>query len=278
MVVYAVDWFFNNDWVIQWCAQLAPYAQIGVYAAPLPTIQQVRRDRTVGSLPLLPYSSMAASGFIWTVYGILKQEPKLWSCCSVGVALAAYYLYTFIPYAPKQSSTTLPGTVSQHLQFLSIIVLVTIYLVTWYSGTTTKADEILGVLGLVLSISLFASPLSVVQHVVQTKCAKSIPLPFTLATLVNCGLWTLTGLYEMDDPNVYIPNILGFTCAIVQASLKVLYGDGDHHLLDNNSHRNSGHGSSVQLLPLTSTTHGSDGGVGGQGTRPSQRHREQQAN
>ena len=60
---------------------LAPYATVMVYAAPFPLIQQIKREKNVGSLPLLPYSSMAASSFIWTVYGFLKREAKVWSCC-----------------------------------------------------------------------------------------------------------------------------------------------------------------------------------------------------
>ena len=64
--------------VVDICTLLAPYATVFVYAAPFPVIQQIRREKNVGHLPLLPYSSMAASSFIWTVYGFLKSEPKVW--------------------------------------------------------------------------------------------------------------------------------------------------------------------------------------------------------
>ena len=57
----------------------APVFSIVVFCAPIPTLRQVSIDRTVGNLPLLPYSSMIASAFLWVVYGILKSEPKIWS-------------------------------------------------------------------------------------------------------------------------------------------------------------------------------------------------------
>jgi solute carrier family 50 (sugar transporter) len=57
----------------------APVFSIAVFCAPIPTLRQVSLDRTVGNLPLLPYSSMIASAFLWVVYGILKSEPKIWS-------------------------------------------------------------------------------------------------------------------------------------------------------------------------------------------------------
>ena len=265
---------------VNWCSHLAPWACVVVYMAPFPTIQQVRRDKSVGSLPLLPYSSMAASSFIWTVYGFLKHEPKLWSCCIVGVALALYYLHNFIQYAPDQSPT-FPGSVAQHVKFVALTVVATFVILSqweWLAGgvsptsssassststtsTTTSLEpaDILGCGGLVLSISMFAAPLAALQHVLTSKSAKSIPWPFTLASLVNCFLWSVTGLYEMNDANVYIPNVLGLTFALAQVSLKVLYGDGKNHLHDESgrSHtkdskgkakrRNSHDGTSIEL-------------------------------
>lgn len=48
----------------------APIASVGLYLAPLPTIQQVTNSGTVGSLPLLPYTTMAANAWMWTTYGM----------------------------------------------------------------------------------------------------------------------------------------------------------------------------------------------------------------
>lgn len=209
------------------CTELAPYACCVVYMAPIPTVQQIRRDKAVGSLPLLPYSSMAASAFIWTVYGFLKNEPKLWSCCSVGVLLASYYLMNFIPNSPK-AAPTLPGSVSQHLQFILFTVLGSLYILKWYPAP----DELIGFAGVMLSIAMFASPLSALKHVIQSKSAKSIPLPFTLASILNCFLWSVTGIFKMADACVYIPNVLGLAFSLVQIFLKLIYGDGHKEHVD----------------------------------------------
>lgn len=216
------------------CSELAPYACCVVYMAPLPTVQQIRREKTVGSLPLLPYSSMAASSFIWTVYGYLKEEPRLWSCCLVGVTLASYYLLNYIPHSPK-SSPTLPGSVAQHLQFIMFTIVASLYVMKWYPAP----DELIGLGGVLLSIAMFASPLSALKTVIQNKSAKSIPLPFTLASIFNCFLWSVTGIFQMKDACVWIPNVLGLACSLLQAFLKVLYGDGlKPHVerRDSNSH------------------------------------------
>ena len=216
--------------LVEFATMLAPYATVVVYAAPLPTSFQIRREKTVGSLPLLPYSSMAASAFIWTVYGFLKQEPKLWGCCLVGVALGSYYFVNFITYSPK-AAATLPGSVSQHLQGVMFTILATLYVMKWYPAP----DELIGLGGVLLSIALFASPLSSLKHVIQTKSAKSIPLPFTIASILNCYLWSVAGLYQMHDANLYVPNLLGLSFALTQLLLKLHYGDGGKEHIDDNS-------------------------------------------
>ena len=202
------------------CGSLAPFAAIVVFMAPIPTIQQVRRERSVGSLPLLPYSSMVSSAFLWVVYGVLKQESSIWSANAVGLVLGSFYFLEFTKYAPK-AAPTLPGAVMTHIQGILAIVMATALLSMLPTGV-----NMIGTAGVVFCIAMFASPLAALKVVLQTKSAKSIPLPFTLASLINCGLWSVAGLWGMKDVNVYVPNLLGLLFSIVQLSLKLLYGDG----------------------------------------------------
>ena len=46
---------------INLCDIIAPYCGVICFLAPLPTIYQISRDKTVGNLPLLPYSSMLSN-------------------------------------------------------------------------------------------------------------------------------------------------------------------------------------------------------------------------
>jgi len=51
------------------CGLIAPFSSIAVCLAPIPTVNKIASDRSVGNLPLLPYSSMFVNGFVWVVYG-----------------------------------------------------------------------------------------------------------------------------------------------------------------------------------------------------------------
>ena len=51
--------------------QAAPLAAFVVFLAPYPTIRKMMVEKSVGQMPLLPYSSMFVNGFVWSVYGRL---------------------------------------------------------------------------------------------------------------------------------------------------------------------------------------------------------------
>jgi solute carrier family 50 protein (sugar transporter) len=93
--------------------------------------------------------------------------------------------------------------------------------------TRKIATSVVGKLGVLLCMLMFASPLSTLKKVIETKSARSIPLPFTLACMLNCILWSVAGIWEMRDFNIYAPNFLGLSSAIAQLTLKLIYGDGE---------------------------------------------------
>eukprot|EP00549_Striatella_unipunctata_P009078 CAMPEP_0118691472 /NCGR_PEP_ID=MMETSP0800-20121206/10699_1 /TAXON_ID=210618 ORGANISM="Striatella unipunctata, Strain CCMP2910" /NCGR_SAMPLE_ID=MMETSP0800 /ASSEMBLY_ACC=CAM_ASM_000638 /LENGTH=234 /DNA_ID=CAMNT_0006589255 /DNA_START=261 /DNA_END=965 /DNA_ORIENTATION=- len=207
---------------VEICGQLAPPMSVLLSAAPLPTIRGIQQAQDVGSLPLLPYTCMAASCTLWAVYGFLKKQSSIWAPNLIGLGLGLYYLRSFIRFSPPESPT-LPGTVQQHLSGLVALGVAILGAVL-----ASVKPAIVGQLAVLFCIALFASPLASLQTVLRTKSARSIPLPFTLVSLVNCFLWTVTGVLKLKDANIIIPNVLGMACGLAQVSLKLVYGNREH--------------------------------------------------
>jgi len=201
---------------IDLCGIIAPYCGVICFLAPLPTIYQISRDKSVGNYPLLPYSSMVCNCFVWVAYGILKGQPKVWVSNGVGLALGSVYCVIFQKHC-SPTATNLPGTVSQHFNVMYAIILFNILLV---SSGVSNTSELIGKEGVIICIILFASPLVALKHVIMTRSASSIPLPFTLACFVNCTAWSVLGWYTTNDFNIYFPNLLGLSCAAAQLVLK----------------------------------------------------------
>jgi solute carrier family 50 protein (sugar transporter) len=186
------------------------------------TIRKITTDRNVGSLPLLPYSTMLASAFLWCMYGILQNESKIWSSNGIGLVFGSYYFVEFLKHCPK-SSPTLPGSKEHHIQAVAAVITTTV--VATY--TLTKPAVWIGRVAVAFCIILFASPLAALQTVIQQRSARSIPLPFTIASVLNCFTWSVVGWRQMNDVNVYLPNLLGLSFGLVQVALKLYYGSGD---------------------------------------------------
>lgn len=185
-------------------------------------MEQVVKDKNVGSLPLLPYSSMMANCFLWMVYGILKKESKIWATNGIGVIFGMFYFLRFIKYAPSKSPT-FPGSIGQHISACIAVLAASAGVTALFP--VDEAASIIGNMAVLFCVAMFGSPLASLKTVLKTKSAKSIPLPFTLATVVNCVLWSVAGIFQMHDIKVYFPNVLGLTFGMAQVALKLMYGD-----------------------------------------------------
>jgi uncharacterized protein with PQ loop repeat len=170
---------------------------------------------------------------------MLKKEPKIWSCNVFGFALALYYCAIFVGNIGKGKSQdqkildisipTLPGSVRQHVQAVTAVT-VGILSLAILKPFGSYSEVLIGNIGVTICVLMFASPLSVIKLVLATKSARSIPLPFTVLTTVNCLMWTVFGWFAMNDVNVYLPNFLGLVSGIVQMLLKLIYGSNEDAL------------------------------------------------
>lgn len=166
---------------------------------------------------------MIANSFLWSTYGLLKSEPKIYLTNLCGLVSGIFYFLSFAKYSPKKAPT-LPGSIRQHAN-VNVMVIAATFFVVFLSPFKDPAS-IVGNVAVLFCVAMFGSPLAALKVVLKTKSAKSIPLPFTLATVLNCFLWSVFGLLEMKDVNIYFPNLLGLSFGLTQLALKLIYSDG----------------------------------------------------
>mmetsp|Transcript_8655 Transcript_8655/g.11122 ORF Transcript_8655/g.11122 Transcript_8655/m.11122 type:complete len:234 (+) Transcript_8655:255-956(+) len=215
----------SNSMFVQACGNIAPIASIVVTLAPIPTINEIAKKQSTMNLPLLPYTSMFVNAFIWTTYGVLTNEIRIWSCNVVSIFCGLYYIRKYLAYVPPGASN-LPGNVTAHFQLGSAIIIGTILVVL--SCRKEFAKDLVGNAGVILCLVLFGSPLSTLKQVMKTRSAISIPLPFTISCCINCFCWSVFGIFGVNDAKVYFPNVIGFVFAITQLSLICLFGSMGH--------------------------------------------------
>jgi len=204
-------------WIVNICGYLAAIAAITVTMAPIPIMIKFHRESSVGSLPLLPFSSMVINAFAWFTYGFLMSKPKLWIPNLVALPLTMFYVIQYIRYS-RQKSTSL----FRHLFILLFGIVTT-------AGSTVVlpfhlSSYVTGIESMLFSILRDSSSLASIPEIIRKKCADSIPLPVTIASLINCTLWVVYGIFDIDDAKVYVPNLIRLFSNLIQMFLVVKFG------------------------------------------------------
>lgn len=191
-----------------------------LFFAPMAEMRRIIKEGSVGSLPLLPYSSLMINGAIWTAYGVLSQNPALWATYSVAIVLGIVYTWTFLQRCPREADW-LPGSRDIHLK-LSAIVLGT---VAGLMACLNRSDalKVLGLMGVASNILMYLGPLAAIRTIQREKNAKSLPLGFSMAAAGNCSLWVIYGCY-LSDPYIIVPSGTGMVLSVVQLALVAYFG------------------------------------------------------
>ncbi|KAJ3686115.1 hypothetical protein LUZ61_015279 [Rhynchospora tenuis] len=88
--------------------------------------------------------------------------------------------------------------------------------------THEHRSMILGILGGAMNIISYASPLSVMKMVIQTKSVEYMPFYLSMAIFFNTVCWTAYGLI-IFDPYITIPNGVGVIFSTAQLLLYAIY-------------------------------------------------------
>ncbi|KAJ1428536.1 sugar efflux transporter for intercellular exchange-domain-containing protein, partial [Ochromonadaceae sp. CCMP2298] len=174
------------------------------------TAMQIIKDESVKDLSPIPFLSLMTNSVIATLYGLMRGNPSLILPNFAGFLSG---LFCSMVYVKHQKTANTPWYI------LSASIMATAIFLA-----TKGREKILGSLGCVICIVMFASPLATIQTVLRDKNTNALPFMLSLFSWLNGLLWGLYGLLVLGDPIVYGPNIVGFFCACLQLSLFAVFG------------------------------------------------------
>ncbi|KAJ9464845.1 Sugar transporter SWEET1 [Diplonema papillatum] len=186
-----------------------------VFLSPLVTINNVRAKMTTGDLPLLPYSMMACSGYLWMVYGLLRHDTTIIVANVSPLVLGLYYCFVYLRFRAPTVDVLQPLALS-----FAAAVMVSYF---WLVMQPAAAANAIGTTGCFVVAAMFGGPLAVVHKVWIEQSTASLPFPMAVATTLNCFAWLLYGLV-IADFYVYAPNVLGLVSGILQLLLFAMFG------------------------------------------------------
>ncbi|CAI9263846.1 unnamed protein product [Lactuca saligna] len=190
-----------------------------VYLAPAPTFYSIVKRKSTQGFQSVPYVVALFSSMIWIYYATLKTDATLLiTINAVGCIIETLYTAIFIAYAPK----TIKIQTIKLVVLLNLVAFWVIALSTHFLAEGPIRVEILGWICMVISVSVYAAPLSIMKKVIQTKSVEFMPFWLSFYLALSAVMWFFYGLLQKD---IYIalPNIIGFVLGIIQMVLYLVY-------------------------------------------------------
>jgi lipid-A-disaccharide synthase-like uncharacterized protein len=197
-----------------------PLASQILFLSPLQAMATFR-DEGTRDASSLPYAAMVVNGLAWCAYGLTLPTADLTIVAgnAGGVAFGLYYCGIFGKHMSPGSDaqTYFAGAAAFGAAILAAVVALPVQ----------EAHELIGLAGVAFSVLMFSGPLASVQAILRDCSASSLPLGFTFATVLNCVLWATYGMFVIQDPLVWGPNVAGLVASATQLSLYAKYGENE---------------------------------------------------
>ncbi|GAV72556.1 MtN3_slv domain-containing protein, partial [Cephalotus follicularis] len=158
---------------------------------------------------------------LWVFYGLPFVHPNSILVVTIngaGLAMELIYLVIFFIYTNKKGRVRVIGWFFIELVFLATVVACTLLL----RHTHEERSALVGVICVIFAVLMYASPLTVMHKVIQTKSVKYMPFSLSLASFLNGSIWVAYALIGFD-PFILIGNGLGAILGAIQLILYACY-------------------------------------------------------
>ncbi|KAJ8764905.1 hypothetical protein K2173_010370 [Erythroxylum novogranatense] len=192
-----------------------------LFLSPAPTFRRICKKKSVEQYSPVPYLAALVNCMVWVFYGLPMVHPNSTLVVSTngsGTAIELVYLTIFLIYANNRQRLKVVLVIIVELIFMALLS----SMVLTVSHNTKTRTSIVGVMGIIFNIMMYASPLSIMKLVITTKSVEYMPFFLSLASLGNGLAWTAYSLIRFDY-FILIPNGIGSLFAIAQLILYAVY-------------------------------------------------------
>ncbi|XP_073811206.1 sugar transporter SWEET1 [Musca autumnalis] len=171
--------------------------------------------KSTGESSGFPFICGFLSCSYWVLYGMLSNEHSVVLVNSIGVTL--FLIYTLIYYV---------FTVNKNAYVkMFLFVLTALCGIAFYINTIPdiqQAQNFMGIVCCVVTVTFFAAPLTNLLHVIRVKNSESMPFPLIIMSFLVSVQWLIYGVI-ISDTFIQLPNFLGCILSLMQLGLFVCY-------------------------------------------------------
>ncbi|XP_057966963.1 bidirectional sugar transporter SWEET2 [Malania oleifera] len=192
----------------------------GLFVSPVPTFQRIIRNRSTEHFSGLPYVYALLNCLICLWYGtplVSSNNLMVTSVNSVGAVFQLTYIIVFITYIEKAKKVRMVGLLLAVLCLFAIIVVGSLNIIN-----RSMRQIFVGSLSAASLISMFASPLCIINLVIRTQSVEFMPFYLSLSTFLMSTSFLIYGIFNYDA-FIYVPNGIGAVLGVVQLVLYSYY-------------------------------------------------------
>ncbi|KAH0464501.1 hypothetical protein IEQ34_007287 [Dendrobium chrysotoxum] len=189
-----------------------------LFVSPIPTFRRIVRNQSTEQFSGLPYLYSLLNCLICFWYGlpIVSYGVILVATVnSIGAIFQLVYVSLFIIFADNAKKLKMCGML---IGVFAIFGLITFLSLQMFDHQSRQI--FVGYINVASLISMFASPLFIINLVIKTKSVEFMPFHLSLATFLMSISFFSYGML-LRDFFIYIPNGIGSVLGIIQL---VLYG------------------------------------------------------
>uniref|UniRef100_A0A7N0TE29 Bidirectional sugar transporter SWEET n=1 Tax=Kalanchoe fedtschenkoi TaxID=63787 RepID=A0A7N0TE29_KALFE len=192
----------------------------GLFLSPIPTFRRIIRNRSTEEFSGLPYIYALLNCLICLWYGsplVSCDNILVLTVNSVGAVFQLTYSVIFMVHVDK----------ARKVKMLVMLLLVFALWAVIVVGSLQIADhsvrrDLVGLLSCASLISMFASPLFIINLVIRTESVEFMPFYLSLSTFLMSTSFFAYGIFN-DDPFVFVPNGMGTVLGGLQLALYSYY-------------------------------------------------------
>ncbi|CAA0808726.1 Bidirectional sugar transporter SWEET2 [Striga hermonthica] len=154
----------------------------GLFLSPVPTFRRIMRNESTEQFSGLPYIYTLLNCLITAWYGlpmISRDNILVTTVNSIGALFQIMYIAIFIKYAEKTKKLRMAGLVLSVLVVFAVIAIGSLLIVDFEIRHLT-----IGFLSCASLISMFASPLFIINLVIQTRSVEFMPFQLSLCAFL----------------------------------------------------------------------------------------------
>ncbi|KAK4340624.1 hypothetical protein RND71_039125 [Anisodus tanguticus] len=187
-----------------------------LFVSPIPTFRRIIRSKSREQFSGLPYIYALLNCLICLWYGTPIVSPGIilvFTVNSVGAVFQLVYILIFIIYAERTKKLKMMGLLLG--AFAAVVSVVSISICQF---EPPNRQTFVGFFTVISLISMFASPLFIINLVIRTRSVEYMPFYLSLATFLMSLSFFAYGMFK-QVPFISVPNGIGGVLGVIQLVL-----------------------------------------------------------